>query len=150
MPAFISPDAIDRGSSNARTALSALQKVDVVFPVLHGKGGEDGTVQGLLELAGIPYVGCGVLSSALCMDKAAANLVMDAAGIDRCEWDYMTRAELPGFDAVADRLEHRLGWPIFVKPANAGSSVGISKAHDRRRAAGRRAPGPGPRQPHRL
>ena len=132
VPAFISPDATDRGIVKCVDGAFTLQKVDVVFPVLHGKGGEDGTVQGLLELAGIPYVGCGVLSSALCMDKAAANLVMDAAGIDRCEWDYMTRAELPGFDAVADRLERRLGWPIFVKPANAGSSVGISKAHDRR------------------
>ena len=63
--------------------------VDVVFPVLHGKNGEDGTVQGLLELAGLPYVGCGVLGSAVCMDKVIANQVMDSAGIPRCDWDYI-------------------------------------------------------------
>ncbi len=131
VPAFLSPDAVDRGLVKCENGAFSLMKIDAVFPVLHGRGGEDGTVQGLLELAGIPYVGCGVLSSALCMDKAAANLVMDASGIDRCEWDYMTRSELGEFDAIADRLEQKLGWPIFVKPANAGSSVGISKAADR-------------------
>jgi len=131
VPAFLSPDATDRALVKCENGNFTLQKIDVVFPVLHGLGGEDGTVQGLLELAGIPYVGCGVLASALCMDKAAANLVMDAAGIARCEWDYMIRSELPQMDAIADRLERKLGWPIFVKPANSGSSVGISKAHNR-------------------
>ena len=131
VPAVLSPDAVDRGLIKFEGDAVSRMKVDVVFPVLHGRGGEDGTVQGLLELAGIPYVGCGVLSSALCMDKAAANLVMDASGIDRCAWDYMTRADLAQFDQIADRLEQKLGWPIFVKPANAGSSVGISKAADR-------------------
>ena len=131
VPAFLSPDAVDRGLVKCENGSFSLMKIDVVFPVLHGRGGEDGTVQGLLELSGIPYVGCGVLSSALCMDKAVANLVMDASGIDRCAWDYMTRSQLPEFDAIADRLEKKLGWPIFVKPANAGSSVGISKASDR-------------------
>ena len=105
--------------------------VDVVFPVLHGKNGEDGTVQGLLEMCGLPYVGCGVLGSALCMDKVAANQVMDAAGIARCAWDYMERWQRPDFDAIAARVAQKLGWPIFVKPANAGSSVGISKARDK-------------------
>lgn len=105
--------------------------VDVVFPVLHGKNGEDGTVQGLLEMAGIPYVGCGVLGSALCMDKVAANMVMDAAGIRRCEWDYMERWQRPDFDAIEARVAQKLDYPIFVKPANAGSSVGISKAADK-------------------
>lgn len=104
--------------------------VDVVFPVLHGRNGEDGTVQGLLELAGLPYVGCGVLGSAVCMDKIIANRVMDAAGIPRCEWDCMEKWQLPDFDAVAQRAAEKLGFPIFVKPANAGSSVGISKAHN--------------------
>lgn len=131
VPAFLSPDTTDRGLVKCIEGQFVLQKIDVVFPVLHGRGGEDGTVQGLLELSGLPYVGCGVLSSALCMDKAAANLVMDAAGIPRCEWDYMTRAELDDMDAIADRVAAKLGWPIFVKPANAGSSVGISKAHDK-------------------
>ena len=105
--------------------------VDVVFPVLHGKNGEDGTVQGLLDLTGIPYVGCGVLGSAVCMDKIIANCVMDACGIPRCAWDFMDRTELPAFDAVEARVAAKLRYPIFVKPANAGSSVGISKARDK-------------------
>ncbi len=109
--------------------------VDVVFPVLHGKNGEDGTVQGLLEMAGVPYVGCGVLGSALCMDKAAANFVMDAAGIDRCEWMYMERWQRGDFDAIERKAAEKLGYPMFVKPANAGSSVGISKAHDKAQLA---------------
>ena len=97
----------------------------------HGKNGEDGTVQGLLEMAGLPYVGCGVLGSALCMDKVCANLVMDAAGIARCEWDYMEAWQLADFDAIERRVAEKLHYPIFVKPANAGSSVGISKAADK-------------------
>ncbi|MEG1276000.1 MAG: D-alanine--D-alanine ligase family protein [Ruthenibacterium sp.] len=105
--------------------------VDVVFPVLHGKNGEDGTVQGLLDLAGIPYVGCGVLGSAVCMDKIIANCVMDACGIRRCKWDSMQRADMADFDAIEQRVAHALSYPIFVKPANAGSSVGISKARDK-------------------
>ncbi|MEG1568543.1 MAG: D-alanine--D-alanine ligase family protein [Oscillospiraceae bacterium] len=105
--------------------------VDVVFPVLHGKGGEDGTVQGLLDMLGMPYVGCGVLGSALCMDKIAANFAMDGAGIARCEWDYMLKSDLADFDAIEKRVSAKLGYPIFVKPANAGSSVGISKAADK-------------------
>ncbi|NCC07262.1 MAG: D-alanine--D-alanine ligase [Clostridia bacterium] len=105
--------------------------VDVVFPVLHGKNGEDGTVQGLLDMAGIPYVGCGVLGSSVCMDKVIANCVMDACGIPRCEWDYMDTHSGEDFDDVEARVSRKLGYPIFVKPANAGSSVGISKAKDR-------------------
>ena len=102
----------------------------MVFPALHGKNGEDGTVQGLLELAGMPYVGCGVLSSAVCMDKAVANTLMDAAGVPRCEWLWASRAECADFEALRARVEGRLPYPVFVKPANAGSSVGISKAVD--------------------
>lgn len=105
--------------------------VDAVFPVLHGKNGEDGTVQGLFELAGIPYVGCGVLGSAVCMDKVIANCVMDACGIARCAWDYMESWQVPDFDAIEARVAEKLHYPIFVKPANAGSSVGISKAHNK-------------------
>lgn len=104
--------------------------LDAAFPVLHGKNGEDGTVQGLLEMAGLPYVGCGVLGSAVCMDKIIANRVMDATGIPRCEWDCMERWQRPELAAIARRAAEKLGWPIFVKPANAGSSVGISKARD--------------------
>ena len=104
------------------------RRVDVVFPVLHGMNGEDGTVQGLLELAQLPYVGCGVLSSAVCMDKAVANTLLDAAGVPRCEWTWASRRECQADPAaLADRVSGKLGWHEFVKPANAGSSVGISK-----------------------
>ena len=106
-------------------------EADVVFPVLHGKNGEDGTVQGLLDLSGLPYVGCGVLGSAVCMDKIIANFVLDAAGIARCAWDFMQAHEMDDFDAIAARVSAKLSYPIFVKPANAGSSVGISKVRDK-------------------
>jgi len=100
--------------------------LDVVFPVLHGTFGEDGTVQGLLELAGIPYVGAGVLASAVGMDKAAMKAVFRDAGIPVCRWLVATpRSE--SADAIGARVAADLGFPCFVKPANLGSSVGITK-----------------------
>lgn len=104
--------------------------VDVVFPVLHGPYGEDGTVQGLLELADIPYVGAGVLGSALAMDKAAMKAVFRAEGLPVAaallvmRWDWEDNPT-----TVARRVEKEIGYPCFVKPANLGSSVGISKVH---------------------
>lgn len=106
-------------------------QIDVVFPVLHGKNGEDGTIQGLLETAGIAYVGCGVLGSAVCMDKMTANYLMDASGIARCQWASMEKYQLPNLAQIETEVAAKLSYPIFVKPANAGSSVGISKAHNR-------------------
>jgi D-alanine-D-alanine ligase len=100
--------------------LEAVRMGDVVFPLLHGPMGEDGTVQGLLEVAGVPYVGCGVLSSALAMDKAAAKLVLAAAGIPQVDSVSLRHG-------VAAPSDDHLGWPRFVKPANMGSSVGVSK-----------------------
>jgi D-alanine-D-alanine ligase len=102
----------------------------VVFPLLHGPLGEDGTVQGLLELAGVPYVGCGVLSSALAMDKAMAKEVLARAGVPQAGWLALRDDPHEG-GATADRIERELGWPVFVKPANMGSSVGVSKVDDR-------------------
>ena len=133
MPCVISPDRADHGMI-LFTPEGHVEKVhvDVVIPVLHGLWGEDGTVQGLLELAGIPYVGCGVLGSAVCMDKAVANALMDAAGVPHCKWVAASRADLElNGPVVLDGIEAKLGYPIFVKPANAGSSVGISKVADR-------------------
>jgi D-alanine-D-alanine ligase len=103
--------------------------VDVVFPLLHGPYGEDGTVQGLLELADLPYVGSGVLGSAVGMDKVMMRRAFDAAGLPQPAY----RVLRDGQDraAFADRVEAQLGIPCFVKPANLGSSVGVSKAHDR-------------------
>src|SRR4029453_2838279 len=101
----------------------------VVFPLLHGPMGEDGTVQGLLELAGVPYVGTGVLGSALAMDKAKAKETPAFAGIPQARWQSFWSAELE--ELPLDRIEAELGLPCFVKPANLGSSGGVSKAHDR-------------------
>ena len=113
------------------TARRKLKKSDVVFPVLHGKNGEDGTIQGLFELSGIPYVGCGTLASAVCMDKAVTHTLLSAANIEQTHylWFYADRyLNNPEPAAVIRRkIEARLQFPIFVKPANAGSSVGISK-----------------------
>src|SRR3954466_14402084 len=104
-------------------------KLDVVFPVLHGPYGEDGTVQGLLELANVPYVGAGVLASAVGMDKAAMKLVFAAKGLPICDYEVVLKRDWQRDErAVLNTIASRLGFPLFVKPANLGSSVGISKA----------------------
>lgn len=109
----------------------AKDSVDVVFPVLHGPMGEDGTIQGMLELAGIPYVGSGVLGSAVAMDKAMAKLVLAQAGIPQGRWALVNQFEWEAdAERLTDRLVADLGLPLFVKPANMGSSVGVAKAHD--------------------
>ena len=105
--------------------------IDVVFPVLHGPMGEDGTVQGLLELTGVPYVGAGVLGSALSMDKAMAKTILAQEGLPQAPWRLITRKEWERDpDVCTEWAGEILGWPCFVKPANMGSSVGIVKAHD--------------------
>jgi len=106
--------------------------LDVIFPVLHGPNGEDGTIQGLLELASIPYVGAGVLASAVAMDKAVAKVLFAARGLPVCPYRVVLRHEWEAAtDAITADLEKALKYPMFVKPANLGSSVGISKAKDR-------------------
>ncbi|HEY7291114.1 MAG TPA: D-alanine--D-alanine ligase family protein [Vicinamibacterales bacterium] len=103
--------------------------LDVVFPVLHGPYGEDGTVQGLLELANVPYVGAGVLASAVGMDKAAMKLVFAAKGLPICDYEVVLKRDWRRDESsVMKTVVARLGFPVFVKPANLGSSVGISKA----------------------
>lgn len=112
-----------------RPAIVAGLALDVVFPVLHGPYGEDGTVQGLLELANVPYVGAGVLASSVGMDKAAMKLVFAASGLPIVDYDVvLTRDWRREPRAVLDRIVSHLGLPLFVKPANLGSSVGVSKA----------------------
>jgi D-alanine-D-alanine ligase len=116
------------GDPLAPKAVSGLV-LDVVFPVLHGPYGEDGTVQGLLELANVPYVGAGVLASAVGMDKAAMKLVFAARGLPICEYEVVLKRDwLRDERAILHQVVNRLGFPVFVKPANLGSSVGISKA----------------------
>ncbi|MCD6030637.1 MAG: D-alanine/D-alanine ligase [Thermomicrobiales bacterium] len=105
--------------------------VDVVFPVLHGPMGEDGTVQGFLELTRVPYVGAGVLGSALSMDKAMAKTVLAQEGLPQAPWRLITRKEWERDpEGCTDWVGETLGFPCFVKPANMGSSVGVVKAHD--------------------
>lgn len=108
---------------------SALSGVDVIFPVLHGPFGEDGTIQGLLETAGIPYVGAGVLASALGMDKALFKAVLRDAGIAVAPGEVAHRGRTDS-DELVSRVAERYGFPVFVKPARLGSSIGISKARD--------------------
>ncbi len=101
---------------------------DVVFPVLHGPFGEDGTMQGVFEIAGVPYVGCGVLSSALAMDKDNAKKVIEAAGIATTPWMTVRAESFSDPSATVESLVKALGLPLFVKPAELGSSVGVTKA----------------------
>ncbi|MBN1954622.1 MAG: D-alanine--D-alanine ligase [Anaerolineae bacterium] len=109
-----------------------MTQLDVIFPVLHGPYGEDGTVQGLLDLAGIPYVGAGVTGSAVAMDKAIFKDVIRAHGLPVVDSQLVMRREWEARpEQVLDRLEGTLGYPVFTKPANLGSSVGICKCHDR-------------------
>ena len=105
--------------------------LDVVFPVLHGKNGEDGTIQGVFQMAQIPFVGCGVRSSAVCMDKAITHTILDQAGIPNAMWADVYPWDLDNFDELEAELADTLGYPMFVKPANAGSSIGVSKAADK-------------------
>ena len=108
------------------------ERIDVVFPVLHGENGEDGAMQGLLQLAGIPYVGPHVSASAVAMDKTLTKLVADQAGVRQAQWLLVRGSELDvRMDAVLDHVERQFQYPVFVKPAGTGSSVGVSKAADR-------------------
>lgn len=106
--------------------------LDIVFPVLHGTYGEDGTIQGLLEMAGIPYIGCGVLASSCGMDKVVMKTLFRDADLPICKYVWFLRSEWENNnETVLSHTEAKLGFPCFVKPANLGSSVGVSKAVDR-------------------
>ena len=125
-PGRLDPTGTDLSPDPDARRCNRGDEVTVVLPLLHGPMGEDGTVQGMLELANVPYVGCGVLGSALAMDKAMAKQVLTSAGIPQARFRSFAEHEItPGLpnELVAD-----LGLPAFVKPANMGSSVGVSKA----------------------
>ena len=121
-----------------------LQECDVIFPVLHGLYGEDGTIQGMLEILKKPYVGCKVLSSSICMDKAYAKIIFERAGINQAKYVYIKKEnenyiyvdnnfseENSTLEKIANIVEEKLSYPVFVKPSNSGSSVGIKKAHNK-------------------
>lgn len=118
-----------------------LKQLDVVFPVLHGLGGEDGSIQGLLQLLKIPYVGCGVLASSIGMDKAYTKIIFEKANIKQAKYEYIRKTkneyiyidkkfneEICTLDKICEIIESKLKFPMFIKPSNSGSSVGINKA----------------------
>ncbi|NKB76059.1 MAG: D-alanine--D-alanine ligase [Gammaproteobacteria bacterium] len=139
-PYAVSLSLHDRGNlataQNGANALSSKEHkvpvLDVIFPVLHGTFGEDGALQGVVEMAGITYVGCGVLASSLCMDKAVAKKVFEAEGIPQAPYHVIVVHDWHSQpDEIMTHVSSDLGYPVFVKPANMGSSVGINKAHDK-------------------
>lgn len=116
------------GKCSLQKGIEALEACDVILPVLHGQNGEDGTVQGLFELLGIPYVGCGVFASAACMDKVYTKIILKNAGIPQCRHVVAYRHILERDPHAYDqKIASELGFPCFVKPANSGSSVGVHK-----------------------
>lgn len=120
-----------------------LKNIDVVFPVLHGLYGEDGTIQGMLELLNKKYVGCKVFASSVCMDKVYAKVIFDKAKINQAKYIYIRKAgeryiyidnefneEIHSLEEIADIVSEKIGFPVFIKPSNSGSSVGINKSHN--------------------
>ncbi len=128
--AILSPDPIHKGLITIENGEASVKKIDVVFPVLHGKNGEDGTIQGLLDMARIPYVGCGLLASAACMDKAATHTMLDYNDIRTAKWRAVTQREMNKMEERCTEIAQELGFPLFVKPANAGSSIGVNRANN--------------------
>nr|WP_204248544.1 D-alanine--D-alanine ligase family protein [Lachnoclostridium sp. An14] len=129
--AVISPDATERCVILEENGHFEKRPVDAAFPVLHGLYGEDGTIQGLFELARIPYVGCGVLASAVSMDKLYTKIIVDTLGVPQAAYVPVYREELENMDQVTARVEEKFSYPVFVKPSNAGSSKGVGKAENR-------------------
>lgn len=128
--AVISPDSEDKAIIVFDENKTDKIPVDVIFPVLHGEYGEDGTIQGLFELAKIAYVGMGVMASANGMDKTSSKIVFDSVGIPQAAWVVVNSTD--NFEMKMDEIESKLGYPCFVKPARTGSSVGVGKAHNRK------------------
>ena len=130
--AIISPDTKkELMLTDSENNIKESVEIDVVFPVLHGMYGEDGTIQGLFEMAQIPYVGCGVFASAASMDKFYTKVVVDTLGIRQAQYVPVLKNELSDMDNVVKRVEDLLTYPVFVKPSKAGSSKGVSKAASR-------------------
>ena len=122
---------------------NTLKSLDVIFPVLHGLGGEDGSIQGLFELFNIQYVGCGILASCIGMDKAYAKIIFEKAGINQAKYEYIRKfndkyiyvdksfnEDILDIDEIVKKISNNLKYPMFIKPSNSGSSVGINKAND--------------------
>ena len=129
--AVLSPDAKEKCLLVMEDGKVEKVPVDVVFPVLHGLYGEDGTVQGILELARIPYVGCGVLASAVSMDKLSTKIIVNSLGIRQAKFVAIFKEEMGDMNAMVERVENAFPYPVFIKPSNAGSSRGVSRADSR-------------------
>lgn len=130
-PCILSPDPVHNGfiTLDEDGTYSRL-RIDCLFPVLHGKNGEDGTIQGIFEMAEIPFVGCDLISSANCMDKDITHTILEAHGIRTAKWFSMIFSQMNELEERIQEMVKELGFPMYVKPANCGSSVGITKAHD--------------------
>ncbi len=129
--ASILPDAVKKAVCFEENGTYKEVRIDVIFPVLHGLYGEDGTVQGLFELAKIPYVGCGVLASAVSMDKLYTKIIVDTLGIRQAQYVGVHKRDLLNMEDILAKVEEKLDYPVFVKPSCAGSSKGVSKARNR-------------------
>lgn len=130
--AFICPDASVGGLVVLDNGKESIIKIDVIIPVLHGKNGEDGTIQGLLQLSGIPFVGCYTTAASACMDKVITNIMLEYAKIPQAKFTWFYSYDfIKSPEECLDKTENELTYPVFVKPANAGSSVGVSKATNR-------------------
>jgi D-alanine-D-alanine ligase len=125
--AVLSPDRVNRGLLRIVGDKVKHIPVDVVFPVLHGSNGEDGTMQGLLEISGLPYVGSGVLASAASMDKEFTKIIAQHIGVQQAEYVLINTWDQESVAGAVKKVRYRIGYPCFVKPANAGSSIGITK-----------------------
>lgn len=128
--AILSPDPLHRGIITLENGEATVRRIDVVFPTIQGKRGADGTVQGLLDMSGIPYVGSGLLASASCMDKSHTHMVLDDYGIKTAEWKLITQRDLNNIDEKCIEISECFEFPIAVKPANSGCSAGTSTAHN--------------------
>ncbi|MCQ2459926.1 MAG: D-alanine--D-alanine ligase [Ruminococcus sp.] len=126
--AILSPDPLHRGIVLIENGEATVRKIDVVFPVLMGKHGADGDIQGLLDLSGIPYVGCGLLSSASCMDKSHIHMVMDNYNIPTADWRLIKQREINDIDERCREISEEMGFPLSVKPAQSGTSAGTGRA----------------------
>ena len=129
--AVISPDTKHQGILVIENQKVQIEKVDVIFPVLHGLNGEDGTIQGLITMSKIPYVGCGVLASAVSMDKLYTKIIVDTLGIRQAKYVGVYSEQLNNVEPILEEIENKLSYPVFVKPSSAGSSQGVSKASSR-------------------
>lgn len=127
-PAVLSPDRDTHGLLVFEPGGVRTVKIDVIFPAVHGQNCEDGALQGLITLSGVPFVGCGVTASALGFDKVYTHIVAEQAGVPMAKWQMVCREE--DMAAAERRVAQALGYPCFVKPANSGSSVGCSRAND--------------------